>query len=543
MEKKRTFAVVCLLLVAALAACGGPEVDPAAQATEIVAAAFATLTAEAPLPTVVVTPPPPTASSPLDVPTPAQAAPPPTEPSPLEVPTPLQPAGQPAQPPAGEATTIHLQADGSGEYATLAEALRAAPAGSTIILGPGTFRLAEALTVDRAVTLAGEGPSETEIVSAAPEHVLRFAGAGPFAAEMITFRHEGPEAANVVVVMGGEVSFSFCQFSGGVFTQAAGYGGSGLLLGASTTGQVFGCDLTDNQEAGILLRDDARPVLVQNVVRDNGSCGLLYYGQAAGEAHENQADQNGLYGICLMVEAQPLLANNTCSRNAASGIVYFGQAGGLARDNECLLNSVDGIAVQEQALPSLEGNTCYGNGQADIRFVGDSGGAARDNRCSTDAPYGLYVADTAHPSLAGNQCRVEGADVASGPVPEPRYNPEYMQGYGPYCFNRPATTIDREWQVSAERGELFMGNSLPITLRNKWGEENEVYQVTARIIAPDGSQAAATASLQGADEALLIYPDDFGVGDTPRGVYTIVWEIDGGFVACDGFVVKGGAGW
>ena len=104
--------------------------------------------------------------------------------------------------------------------------------------------------------------------------------------------------------------------------------------------------------------------------------------------------------------------------------------------------------------------------------------------------------------------------------------------------------IDREWQVSAGDGIVVVGDSVEITLRNKWGEDNEIYPVTARVIAPDESQSIAEATVQGSDDAVLVYPEYFDDADTDlRGVYTIIWEMGGGFIACYGFVVGGGAGW
>ncbi|RLC79409.1 MAG: hypothetical protein DRJ03_23555 [Chloroflexi bacterium] len=41
---------------------------------------------------------------------------------------------------------IHLEADGSGQYATLKEAVRAA-----LILGPGSYRLAASLEIDKSL--------------------------------------------------------------------------------------------------------------------------------------------------------------------------------------------------------------------------------------------------------------------------------------------------------------------------------------------------------------------------------------------------------
>ena len=49
--------------------------------------------------------------------------------------------------------------------------------------------------------------------------------------------------------------------------------------------------------------------------------------------------------------------------------------------------------------------------------------------------------------------------------------------------------------------------------------------------------------MTGEEWLMLVYPDDFDTGQTnQRGAYTIIWETEGQFVACDGFEIGGGAG-
>jgi hypothetical protein len=42
---------------------------------------------------------------------------------------------------------------------------------------------------------------------------------------------------------------------------------------------------------------------------------------------------------------------------------------------------------------------------------------------------------------------------------------------------------------------------------------------------------------------ILVDPDGFGATTEVRGTHTVIREIDGAFVACDGFDVGGGASW
>jgi parallel beta-helix repeat protein len=552
MKPKLYPVAIALTISFLLVGCAGSKTDQAARETQVMAAAWTTLTADvasqsAAMITVVETSAPaaadaatstvPVASPVATEPPASPATQPPSGPSATEPPAPVPQAGQ-------EETLISLKPGGGGDYASLADAIHSAPPGAHILLEPGLYPLEEAITVDRPLMLEGASDQQTIILSATAEHLLQFKGSGPFSATGITFRHEGTEPANVVVVLGGEVDFAFCTFTGGVFSDEASYGGNGLFLGGSTTGRVYSCEAKGNQEQGILLREQAQPSITLSSLHHNGGCGIGYFGQAAGYAGANVASDNALHGICLSDTATPVLEDNTCRRNNYSGIVYYAQSGGEARNNDCSLNGQDGIALQGQAQPLLEGNSCFANGQTDIAYYENAGGTAQANRCSTDAPYGLYVVESASPNLVDNQCPLSGAAVqATEPrAPGPQYNPDGLEGYGPICFNQPPLSIDREWQTSAGTRSIVLGDSVPLSLRSKWGEPGEVYEVMVRVIAPDGTETVAGIKLEADMEAVLMYPDEFAGGSTDsRGAYTVIWEIDGGFVGCDGFVTIGGA--
>jgi hypothetical protein len=90
---------------------------------------------------------------------------------------------------------------------------------------------------------------------------------------------------------------------------------------------------------------------------------------------------------------------------------------------------------------------------------------------------------------------------------------------------------------------VLPGDRAEIGLRDKAGQAGVVRSITVRIITPDEREAVTTATLTGDEWLMLIYPDDLAGGQTAeRGAYTILWETEGSFVACDGFVVGGGAG-
>jgi parallel beta-helix repeat protein len=376
----------------------------------------------------------------------------------IPTPTPIPPTLTPTPP----LMTVSVSSDGSGDYDSLAAAVRAVPEGSRIELGPDTHRLETPLRIGKAVTLVGVGMDETEVLSTGQGYGIRFVGPGPFVAQDITFRHEGPALADSVVVEGGEILFSRCRF--------AGDSGSHLSLLAKTTGLVAESVVEGGAgTVGVYIKEEARPTvegitcsglgygirvtgnaqpnLLSNTCQDNRYDGIKYDGQAAGEARQNELTGNrtgisiggqaqptleendlsfnrtsclGYYegaggvargnqcldsfaGIGVSDNAQPTLEANECSNNQTAGIAYFVNAGGLARQNRCIANGVHGIGVFGSAAPVLEENVAKDNGSAGISFNDSSAGVARDNDC-TDNAEGIHVAETASPSLEGNNC-------------------------------------------------------------------------------------------------------------------------------------------
>ena len=259
-------------------------------------------------------------------------------------------------------TPIRVDADDGKDSPGLVEAVRLAPDGATILLGPGTYRLAEPLDIRKPLRLVGAGMDETETVSKAEGYVVRFSGAGPFAAEGITFRHEGTAAADVVVVQGGEVAFTRCRFTG--LPSAWGEGARvGLRLQGETTGIVRGCVAVGNYAAGILVEGQSQPTLEANICTDNGA-GIAYFENASGMARQNKCSRNG-EGISVNHHARPTLERNVCSDNTTFGIQYLGEAGGVIRQNECARNWV-GIFLTGSADPNVEDNNCHSNAYEDV---------------------------------------------------------------------------------------------------------------------------------------------------------------------------------
>jgi parallel beta-helix repeat protein len=304
--------------------------------------------------------------------------------------------------PAPETASVRVAPDGSGDYASLEEAVGSVPEGTSIVLDPGTFRLAGPLEIAGSFSLQGAGMDQTEVICDSAGHVVRFNGAGAFSAEGIAFRHEGATAADVVVVDGGEAVFDGCRFTGAIS------GGdirmAGLRVQGSATGEVRDCAVEANDAYGILLTDQAQMAVEGNSFTENERVGLVYEGSAGGTASGNDSSLNKGHGIVVAHQAQPTLEDNRCAGNERSGIAYFDEAGGAARNNNCTMNWETGIFVGGQSQPTVEGNACANNIEAGIWYAGTAEGVARGNESSGHVFSGIVVGEQAQPTLEGNTC-------------------------------------------------------------------------------------------------------------------------------------------
>jgi parallel beta-helix repeat protein len=298
--------------------------------------------------------------------------------------------------------TIHLAADGSGDYATLTEAVVELAPGGSIRLGAGEYRLNEPLRQEKALRVQGEGLETTAIVGTAAGWVWRCEEPYSLVAQGVTFQYAGEAPADVLMFSGEELELEACRLRGAVGT-AGDVGGSGLVIWGPGRGRVKGCVSTENTWAGIRVAGKAQPILESNRVL-GGEVGILYQGQAAGAARQNECLENEV-GIAVQERATPTLEENASRKNKTAGLVYSGQAAGLGRGNTCEhCRSGNGIEVCEQAHPVLETNVCRVNAQAGLAYVGEGHGTARQNRCIENGYYGITILEGASPNLEANVC-------------------------------------------------------------------------------------------------------------------------------------------
>jgi hypothetical protein len=117
----------------------------------------------------------------------------------------------------------------------------------------------------------------------------------------------------------------------------------------------------------------------------------------------------------------------------------------------------------------------------------------------------------------------------------PQWDPLYTT-----CSNVPQDSeVPGSWQVSAPRTPEPRGADVEVGLRNKFGVDAP-FMVYVIVITPQGEFGEGEPRPIVGDEWLdHMYPSQFIGGSTSAvGPYTIVWQSDEGFIACDGFMIR-----
>lgn len=109
------------------------------------------------------------------------------------------------------------------------------------------------------------------------------------------------------------------------------------------------------------------------------------------------------------------------------------------------------------------------------------------------------------------------------------------------CLPYRKGVIDRQWQVSAPRSPLQVGQPVVVGLREKNADAGYRLPVRARIVGSTTRLDSNPVILVDDNFAEVEFPRDFhGAQKLGAGTYTVLWRVDerGGFLACDGFVIR-----
>ncbi|WP_170941043.1 right-handed parallel beta-helix repeat-containing protein [Antarctobacter heliothermus] len=267
----------------------------------------------------------------------------------------------------GPIVAMTVKQDGSGDFRTIADAVKAAEPGARIEIYPGTYQ--GGVDVDKALDLVGIGDRDKIIWEAKDDAVIHWtAGSGRIA------------------------NLSLRQL-GGKFHSVNFDGGSALLED---------CDLTSLGWAIVAIHKRADPVLRGNVIHNGKQGGVLVFNKGRGLLEKNEIYGNGLAGVSIKTDADPVLRGNVIRDGKQGGAMIYERGRGLLENNEIFGNAFSNVEIRIAADPVLRGNVIRGGKYSGV-FIHDKGrGLLEENEIYGNAQNGVSIGSEADPELRGN---------------------------------------------------------------------------------------------------------------------------------------------
>jgi parallel beta-helix repeat protein len=330
------------------------------------------------------------------------------------------------------------------EFATVRDALRAANAGETVFLKPGTYH--EAIDLKSGVRLLGEGMDKVTLQFDGSKSVITVKDCcdvticGLTARHMTTSRRNGGNAG--MVVDNSTVVIAQCRIA-----EAA---GTGMEIANKANATINSCTIENNGARGIEVKKGSTVVMhaceiahnpvygvvliggqTSGTVRDcriSGSkfAGLAFWFGATGTAQGNDVQSNDVgievgsqLDVVPGIEPQgtgegPVLLKNRCHGNKSAGIQIQTSIQARAEQNLCEENAGSGIVVCRKGAPAaLDRNRCLNNGKHGILVYGEGTAALIGNECAENHSDGIYINQTRREiKVEGNSCRAnQGAGI------------------------------------------------------------------------------------------------------------------------------------
>ena len=256
--------------------------------------------------------------------------------------------------PRNEPTTVTVDGMGRGDYTSLVDAVRAAQAGTRILVRPGLYT--GGIVLDKPLEIVGDGPlAEIEVV-ATGEDVLRFE-----------------------TTMGRVSGLTIKQRGGN------GYGvniAQGRLI-------LESCDITSEGLSCVAVHSGADPVVRGNRIHDGKDGGVFVYEEGRGTYEDNDVFANAKAGFGVATGADPVVRGNRVHDGEQAGVFVYEEGRGTYEDNDVLANTYAGFVVATGADPVVRGNRISANGYEGV-WVYKGGKGTYERNHLWDNKYGPW---------------------------------------------------------------------------------------------------------------------------------------------------------
>jgi len=237
----------------------------------------------------------------------------------------------------------------SGNYKTIADALKAAKDGATITVQPGNYN--ESLSINSGVTIAGTSASSCTVTSSKGS-TLTLAGSCKISG--LTITNSSSSSTPTVKISGGSPAVSNCVLANSSPSSAPNFVAAIEVTSGSPA--ISNNQITGSKGMGITVYGGS-PSISGNTISGCAIYGMWFSGNSNARVQQNTIRKCGKSGIGIKASAAPSITNNTISDNGENGMLIYADGAGKIENNRISENNLSGIEVWDARPQSINGNT------------------------------------------------------------------------------------------------------------------------------------------------------------------------------------------
>lgn len=322
-------------------------------------------------------------------------------------------AAIPAKPAASASFVVAL--DGSGDFQTLTDAVRRAPAGSRLLVRPGIYN--ENLLIDKSLEIVGDGALEEIIVRATASSclVLRTDTA---TIRNLTLRGQArmggvnDRGFFAVDILHGRPLFDGCDISSDSLACVA-------IHNSTSAPVIRKCFIHHGVDSGIFAFDGAQGSIEACDIAENSNIGIAITGGASTSVRDCLIHDGADAGIVIWNKATSTVENCDIYANRRANVGISDASVAVLR--RCRIHDGDntGVFAHRHGQATIEACNISSHAEAEIAVTGGGDVRLRDCQIHNGQSHGVFVHDAGRALLEGCDVfrnRASGVHVAANGV-------------------------------------------------------------------------------------------------------------------------------
>jgi parallel beta-helix repeat protein len=321
----------------------------------------------------------------------------------------------------GTPPTFVVSRLGRGQFTSLADAVRLAPAGSRLLVQPGQYP--ESVVIDKPLEILGDGPASEIILQCADGNCLVMQTDYAVVRGLTIRGRTGVKGGKyfAVDVPRGQLVLEECSLTSDSLSSLGIHGGMadpvirrcqfndgkecGIYLYEQAQATVEDCTFSGNGLAAITIRSGANPVVRRCQFRDGKASGIFVYENGLGLIERCEFHNNGLAAIEVKQGGNPIVRHCQMTDGKAGGVYVYERGQGTYEDCVITGNTCAGVEIKEEGDPVVR-RCRVDNGKAGGLFVWQGGkGVIEDCSLSGNALTGVEIKQGGNPVV--RRCTVQ----------------------------------------------------------------------------------------------------------------------------------------